>query len=188
MRSPLAFAAAVMLLSSIGCGLELTKPDGDRRQAGGGGVAGIATSGDMAAAPANTDEGNSQPSEPTSNEAPVEDTGANEQPSEDSSQDDTVLKTAKVGVGKKGRYEGSGLVVTPLKAYFRSKERMAYDIQVPQALQLYQATNGHYPKTQEEFDTHILEANNIKLPELPPGHRYIYDPQSHQLMVGQPAP
>lgn len=55
-------------------------------------------------------------------------------------------------------------------------------------MQLYQATNGHYPRNQQEFETQILQANNIKLPELPPGHKYVYDPKSHELMVERPAP
>src|SRR5687767_5478192 len=116
MRSLLAFTAAVMLLSSIGCGLELTKQDGDRRQAGGGGIAGIATGDDMAAAPADTTDDGSQTAEQSTDEPQASDTAPPDQSGDDSAQD-TVLTKAKVGVGKEGRYEGSGLVVTPLKAY-----------------------------------------------------------------------
>ena len=34
----------------------------------------------------------------------------------------------------------------------------------------------------------IIKANNIHLPELPDGDRYMYDPKTEQLMVESPAP
>lgn len=95
---------------------------------------------------------------------------------------------AEKGVGLKGRsldqYEG--LVVTPAKAFFSAKERIAFEIQVPHALQLYEATNGEAPKTHDDFMTNIIQANQIKLPILPPGHKYVYDPETKQLMVERP--
>jgi hypothetical protein len=55
-------------------------------------------------------------------------------------------------------------------------------------MQLYHATNGRYPGSWEEFEREILIPNGIRLPTLPPGHRYHYDPQTGQLMVEKPAP
>ena len=52
---------------------------------------------------------------------------------------------------------------------------------------LFKATEGRAPKTHEEFMERIIKAGTIKLPELPEGHRYRYDPQTEQLMVEQPA-
>jgi hypothetical protein len=57
---------------------------------------------------------------------------------------------------------------------------------VDQAMNLYQAREGEYPKSHEEFMEKIIKANNIKLAELPPGHRYVYDPATHTLMVEHP--
>jgi hypothetical protein len=95
---------------------------------------------------------------------------------------------AEKGVGLKGRsldqYEG--IVVTPAKAFFSAKERIAFEIQVPHALQLYEATNGEGPKTHDDFMRDIIQANQIKLPILPPGAKYVYDPATKQLMVERP--
>jgi hypothetical protein len=95
---------------------------------------------------------------------------------------------AEKGVGIKGRsldqYEGA--VVTPAKAFFSTKERIAFEIEVPKALQLYEASSGESPKTNQEFMDNVIKANQIKLPMLPPGHKYVYDPETKQLMVERP--
>jgi hypothetical protein len=104
------------------------------------------------------------------------------------SQPPTEVVKAEKGVGLKGRsldpYEGA--LVTPAKAYFAAKERIAFEIEVPHALALYEATNGEGPKSHEQFMKEIIEANRIKLPVLPPGHEYLYDPEAKQLMVKRP--
>lgn len=100
--------------------------------------------------------------------------------------DDVVRQKAEKGVGKKGRGYGGGIITTPIAAYFSAQERIRFG-QVEHALNLYNAQNGHYPKTHEDFMKDIVQFNQIPLPELPQGHRYVYDPQSHQLMVERPA-
>jgi len=96
---------------------------------------------------------------------------------------------AQVGVGQKGRTLGQpGFLTTPVYVYFRSQEMVAFRIQVPQAMQLFKATNGRAPQSHEEFWREIIEANAIRLPQLPPGHRYVYDPAREELMVEQPSP
>jgi hypothetical protein len=182
MRITLGLLTCALFVASCGCGVELTKQEGDRRAASG--VGGIAMP-DVATPPANSNGDAAATEEPAAEPAATEDAA----PTEDASaEDNTVREKAKTGAGKKGRYEGSGAVVTPLKAYFRTQQRVVYEIQIPQAMQLFQATNGYYPRTQEEFDSQILQANGIKLPELPPGHKYVYDPKLHELMVEKPAP
>ncbi len=95
---------------------------------------------------------------------------------------------AEKGVGIKGRsldqYEG--IVVTPAKAFFSTKERIAFEIEVPHALSLYKATEGQGPKSHEEFMEKIIQFNRIKLPQLPPDAKYVYDVGSEQLMVERP--
>jgi hypothetical protein len=54
-------------------------------------------------------------------------------------------------------------------------------------MQLYEATNGKKPTTHEEFMEQIIRANQIVLPELPAGQRYVYDPETGELMVEKPA-
>jgi hypothetical protein len=95
---------------------------------------------------------------------------------------------AEAGVGEKGRSldEFEGPIVTPAKAYFSVRERAVFEIQIPNAMQLFKATNGSGPKSHEEFMSQIIEANAIQLPELPEGQRYIYDPNTEELMVERP--
>jgi hypothetical protein len=99
-----------------------------------------------------------------------------------------VREKAAVGMGEKGRgYGGEGFVATPIRSLWQTKERLAL-IQVEQALQLYKAGDGdgHGPKSHKEFMDKIIKANDIRLPELPQGHRYVYDPTKEELMVEQP--
>lgn len=99
----------------------------------------------------------------------------------------TVRNKAEVGVGAKGQGYGEGLVSTPAGAYFRTKERIAFDIQIKHAMNLFKAMENRAPKSHEEFMEKIVRANNIALPELPEGHRYVYDPKTEELMVESPA-
>jgi hypothetical protein len=96
---------------------------------------------------------------------------------------------AEKGVGIKGRSldEHQGMLVTPAKAYFSVRERVVFEIQIPEAVKLFKATNGSGPKSHEDFMAQIVDANQIHLPELPPGQRYVYDPEKEELMVERPA-
>jgi hypothetical protein len=99
-----------------------------------------------------------------------------------------VEKKAQAGVGAKGHGYGSGPVATPVASYFNMKERIAFDIQIPEAMKLFKAMENRAPKTHQEYMEKIIKENHIKLPDLPEGHRYRYDPKTEQLMVEQPAP
>jgi hypothetical protein len=103
-------------------------------------------------------------------------------------QPETERVKAEKGVGIKGRsldqYEG--VIVTPAKAYFSARERIVFEVQVPSALNLYKASEGQAPKSHDEFMEKIVQANQIKLPPLPQGHKYVYDPMTEQLMVERP--
>jgi hypothetical protein len=96
---------------------------------------------------------------------------------------------AQVGVGKKGSSlkEHSGPVVTEVKAYFSAKEQIVFDIQVPSALALYSNMEAP-PKSHEEFWEKVIVANQLesKMPELPKGHKYVFDPETQKLMVERP--
>jgi hypothetical protein len=98
---------------------------------------------------------------------------------------------AEVGVGKKGRSldneEGVGaMIVEPARQLFRFKQKAVFDFQIPQALQLFKANEGRLPNSDDEFMTKIVRANNIQLPELPSGQRYVWDPAEGELMVEKP--
>ncbi len=88
---------------------------------------------------------------------------------------------AKAGVTGRGDY-GGGFGTASLAARVRIQEKMEF-LQVDQALNLYKATNGDLPKTHEEFMEKIIKANQINLPTLREGDKYIYDPEKGQLMV-----
>jgi hypothetical protein len=96
---------------------------------------------------------------------------------------------ARVGVGRKGRGYGGGLISEPARQYFGIRERLVFDAQIPQALNTYKALDpaGNGPKTHEEFMSKVVGQSGIQLPELPDGQRYVYDAESETLMVERPA-
>lgn len=103
----------------------------------------------------------------------------------------TETVVAEVGVGQKGRSldEHEGVYVTPVKTIWSTREFLAFNALVPQALQLYEAEHGNRPKTHEEFMEKIIKLNQIRLPELPPGQTYKWDPMQGdkgELMVVRP--
>jgi len=92
---------------------------------------------------------------------------------------------AKAGVTGRGNYGsgfGGGMGTTALSTYVRVQEKLEFQ-QVDKALTLYKATNGELPKTHEEFMEKVIKANQIVLPKLQEGDKYIYDPEKGQLMV-----
>lgn len=96
-----------------------------------------------------------------------------------------VVEKAEVGAGALGHDYGPGMVTTPVSVYFIAKEKLAYEVAVPQALSLYKAEHGQGPQNMEEFDA-LMKFNKIKLPLLPQGHEYVYDPEKEELQVRHP--
>lgn len=97
-------------------------------------------------------------------------------------------RPAEVGVGIKGKSleneTGIGLAIAqPAMVLFRMKEKIPFEIEIPHALELYKASEGHAPQTHEEFMEKIVKFNNIKLPKLPEGQEYRYRPEDAQLWV-----
>ena len=56
-------------------------------------------------------------------------------------------------------------------------------LQIKQAVELYRAANGSYPKDFEEFMSKVVKQNVIQLPVLPGGRQYQYDVENHELIV-----
>ncbi|MCA9126409.1 MAG: hypothetical protein KDB22_04960 [Planctomycetales bacterium] len=103
---------------------------------------------------------------------------------------DTAIEAQKAvaGVGKRGQSlnneTGVGKIIAgPAKTLLNFEQKAVLEFQIPQALQLYKATNGYFPKTHEEFMKQIVEANRLKLPELPEGAVYQFDPEKGELWV-----
>ena len=97
-----------------------------------------------------------------------------------------VREKAQVGVGVRGSELGDGPVSTPIKAYFSAREQVAFNIQLPSTMQLFKAEHGRAPRSHEEFMEKIIKGGAIQLPELPAGHRYVYDPEKEELFVEHP--
>lgn len=97
---------------------------------------------------------------------------------------------AQAGVGAQGKDYGNadgGYISEPISTYFSAKELITFNIQLPNAMKMYKALHdGKNPKNQEEFQKEIIQENGIKLPELPEGSTYVYDPQTGELMVKHP--
>jgi hypothetical protein len=100
--------------------------------------------------------------------------------------------TVKAGVGTTN--EGRTLdnldavqnaIAYPAKTFFAVREKVKFQIEIPSAYKLYKAEN-ETPLTFDEFKQKVLDPNNIKLPMLPPGHSYEWDPEKEELMVRQP--
>lgn len=96
---------------------------------------------------------------------------------------------AQAGVGAKGRsldaYQG-GVLVTPAKAFFQAKERIAFEAQFKHQYDLYKAMEGAVPKDYADLKAKVLDPYQIKLPILPQGHKYVWDPENEELQVERP--
>lgn len=94
----------------------------------------------------------------------------------------------KPGVGAQGKDYGNadgGYISTPISAFFSAKELIAMN-ELTRAMRTFEGINNRKPKSQEEFDKEIIQAYQIKLPELHEGEKYRYDPKSGELMVDSP--
>lgn len=95
---------------------------------------------------------------------------------------------AEVGVGKQGRSldnenDVQQIISMPVSQFFKAKEKIAYEIAVPHALNLFNASEGRLPKSHEEFMEKIIRFNNIQLPKLPDGAVYRFHPDDGLLYV-----
>ena len=120
-------------------------------------------------------------SSPDPSKAPPEASESKEPPTGSEPAQPRVEK-AEVGLGKKGRSYGGGIVTEPLRARWRVGERIAL-LSVDQAMNLFKASEGRLPESHEEFMEKIIEANKISLPTLPDGDEYWYDADKGSLMV-----
>jgi len=50
-------------------------------------------------------------------------------------------------------------------------------------LDIYNATEGHYPQSHEEFMTKVVKAYDVRLAVLPPGWQYAYDVENHTVRI-----
>lgn len=73
-------------------------------------------------------------------------------------------------------------VTAPMSVLASSLERLP-KLQIEDTLNKFNALEGRYPNSHDEFMTRIIKENNIQLPVLPGGKKYQYDVANHQLVV-----
>ncbi len=99
-----------------------------------------------------------------------------------------TAQKAVAGVGKKGQSlnDNTGIaraITAGPATLLNFQQKAVLDIQIPQALQLFNATEGRLPKSHEEFMQKIVEANRLVLPELPAGGVYRFNTEKGELWV-----
>ncbi len=87
-------------------------------------------------------------------------------------------RVAEVGVGIKGKsLENetgvSQMIAAPAVALFKTKEKVAFEIQIPRAMQLYEALEGRKPRSHESSCRNYRVQQN-QLAQLPDGQVYKY--------------
>lgn len=73
-------------------------------------------------------------------------------------------------------------ITGPLEAYEPLKLQVS-ELAINQAVELFRATEGRYPKNYEEFMARVIRANSIRLPQPAAGTRYEYDVDNHRLVL-----
>ncbi len=76
----------------------------------------------------------------------------------------------------------SNPVTGALEAYGPLKQQIS-GMTVNQAVEMFRATEGRYPKDYQEFKSKVIEAKQIRLPVPGEGLEYQYDVQNHSLIV-----
>lgn len=114
---------------------------------------------------------------------------AEQQAAAASKQEPLQAQKAETGVTGKGKslegvsdYNPAKFVSGPASVLLKAKEKIFFEIQLPQAMQLFQATHGRAPKSHEEFMQGVV-TNQVKMPQLPEGLRYRYRPELAELWV-----
>ncbi len=169
----LAFGAGLLALCAVcGCSEPIPVPTSDAEPAQG------------AAATSETSA--------TADKAAAGATGANAENAAEA-EAEYVEKKADVGATGKGEYgvtseQPMSIVTVPVSTYFKAQEMAVFRMQIPSAMNLFQASEGRYPNSEEEFMTKIIKANQIVLPKLPEGDVYFYDVQARELKIRSKKP
>ena len=75
-------------------------------------------------------------------------------------------------------------ITGPLAALQNAREKIP-QLAIEHAINLFNASEGRYPASFEEFMTRIIRENNINLPKLPDGLAWEYDVPNHKLLIVQ---
>lgn len=86
----------------------------------------------------------------------------------------------KETVDSKVKY--SNPITAALEAYDPSMQKIAVP-RVTQAVEMFRANEGRYPKDYAEFKAKVVDGMGLRLPRLGVGKRYEYDVDQHKLIV-----
>ena len=75
-------------------------------------------------------------------------------------------------------------ITGPLEAFHPVMQQIA-TMGIEHSVNLFNASEGRYPNSYDEFMTRIIKENNMHLPVLQPGMEYQYDVENHKLVVIQ---
>ncbi len=70
-------------------------------------------------------------------------------------------------------------------AVLKNAQLQLPQLAIQQALELFNASEGRYPRDHQEFMQRIIAENRISLPQLPAGHAWKYDVARHQVLAVQ---
>ena len=98
---------------------------------------------------------------------------------------DENLTVAKPTDGKRGQGYGGGIITEPLRQRFLLEHRIMF-LQMDNAMRMFKTFNNRVPESHDEFMEKIIKAGAVRLPELPDGEEYVYDPEKGELMVRRP--
>ena len=106
----------------------------------------------------------------------------------------TETVTVKPGVGFSGKgasltsADGEnpmGIITVPVKTLFNVKDRLVLQ-QIEAGMKYFKGEHDRVPANWAEFEEKIIKANGIKLPTLPAGQKYVYDPKDGELKIEKP--
>ena len=107
--------------------------------------------------------------------------GSADQPAEKPSESaDAKTATPKK---KTGKVKIAGGMLTIPGGMAAKAEQKAFEMALPQLLQLFQAEHGRKPKSHEEFMAKVIDAHKRKLPKAPEGQKFVYDPTTEKLKL-----
>ncbi|MFO0956511.1 MAG: hypothetical protein U0800_03480 [Isosphaeraceae bacterium] len=95
---------------------------------------------------------------------------------------DAQAEQARGGVATTGKIASRDPIRIAGNAYVSIVGQSAV-LNIKKAVDLFHAQNDRYPADTKEFLEQIIQANNIRLPQLPYYQEYAYDAESHSLIV-----
>jgi len=81
------------------------------------------------------------------------------------------------------KFEYTDPISGPMNAYGPALERSFLPLINDHYIRAFEAIEGRFPKDYNEFMEKIIRANDLKLPVLPGGRKWVYDEKEHQLKV-----